>query len=267
MKKLNYYNQVIASSDGYVTPNPGKTLFPTLKFYSKLAYIIYYSNRMAVKGEYDDIQWPNTSIAIFHSLEHCGVKIEIEGMKNFQSFNTAAIFVANHMSSLETLVLPGIIHPVKPVCFIMKAELVDYPFLGAVTGARDPILVGRDNPREDLIKVLDDGAERIKRGKSVVVFPQKTRSSKIDAASFNTLGIKLAKKNNVPVIPVAIISDAWSNGKIIKDYGRIDPAKKVYFCFGEPIYIKGNGADEHQQTIDFIKSKFISHGRGELIKE
>ncbi len=267
MKKFNHYIEIIGNSDTYKTPKTGSALLPTLNFYSKLAYVIYHSSRMAVKGVYDDIQWPNTSLQILHGLESVGVNIEIDGMKNFQSFNTAAIFVANHMSTLETMILPGIIHPVKPVCFVMKEELVEYPFFGAVSGVRDPILVGRDNPREDLMKVLQDGAERVSRGKSVIIFPQKTRSSNIDVASFNTLGIKLAKKNNVPVIPVAIVSDAWSNGKVIKDYGRINPAKTVYISFGKPIYINGNGTDEHQMVIDYIKDKFIFWDRKDLIKE
>jgi len=266
MKRWNNYTEIIGNADSYTTKTNYKPAFPTLRFYLNLAHVIYYSNRMAVKGEYDDIQWPNSSLEILHGLEKSGVEIHIEGMKNFQSFNTAAIFIANHMSSIETLVLPGIIHPVKSVCFIMKEELVDYPIFGPVTGARDPILVGRSNPREDLMKAIADGAERVARGKSIVVFPQKTRSSRIDAASFNTLGIKIAKKNNVPVIPVAIVTDALSNGKIVKDYGKIDPSKKVYFSFGEPIYIKGNGTEEHEQCIEYIKNKFISWGREDLIE-
>jgi 1-acyl-sn-glycerol-3-phosphate acyltransferase len=202
-----------------------------------------------------------------HALENRGLRIEIEGMKNFQSFNTAAIFVSNHMSTLETMILPGIIQPVKPVCFVMKEELVNYPLFGAVSAARDPILVGRDNPREDLMKVIADGSERAQRGKSVVIFPQRTRRSKIDAASFNTLGVKLAKRNNVPVIPIAVVSDAWHNGTLVKDFGKIDPSKRVHISFGAPIYVKGNGAEEHQQVIDFIKSKFVSWNRADLIQE
>lgn len=267
MKNTNYYIETIASSDKYITSSPGNSLFPTLSFYPNLIYIFFYSNRMAVKGTYNDFEWANSSLDTMHALERRGVTIEVEGMKNFQSFDTAAIFVSNHMSTLETMILPGLIQPVKPVCFVMKAELVNYPLFGAVSGARDPILVGRDNPREDLMKVLADGAERVKRGKSVIIFPQKTRSSKIDAASFNTLGIKLAKKNNVPVIPIAVVSDAWGNGKLVKDFGKIEPSKKVYISFGEPIYVNGNGADEHQQVIDFIKSKFIQWNRKDLIKE
>lgn len=266
MKNLNFYIETIASSDCYTTQSKSKSIFPTLSFYLNLVHIFYYSNRMAVNRVYNDFEWANSSLDTMHALEKRGVKIEIDGMKNFQSFDTAGIFVSNHMSTLETLILPGIIQPVKPVCFVMKEELVKYPLFGAVSAARDPILVGRDNPREDLMKVIDGGSERVKRGKSVIIFPQKTRRSKIDASSFNTLGIKLAKRNNVPVIPIAIVSDAWRNGKLVKDFGKIDPSKKVYISFGKPIFVNGNGAEEHQQVIDFIKDKFIHWNRADLIQ-
>jgi len=267
MKNQDKYDDIFAVSDSYISETKKAPLFPTLCFYPKYVHIVYYSNRFAVKGIYDDIRWANSSLDMMHALEKSGVKLVVDGMKNYQSFDTAAVFVANHMSSLETLILPGFIQPVKKVCFVMKQELVEYPLFGALSAARDPILVGRDNPREDLLKVFDDGAERLQRGKSVVIFPQKTRRSKIDEASFNTLGIKLAKKNNVPVIPIAIVSDAWANGKIIKDFGRIHPSKTVYISFGKPIYIKGSGAEEHKQVIDFIKARFTAWNREDLINE
>ena len=65
--------------------------------------------------------------------------------------------------------------------------------------------------------------------------------------------VKLAKKAGVPVVPVALKTDAWGNGKRLKDFGRIDPLKKVYFSFGEPFEVKGKGTEEHQQIIDFIQ--------------
>jgi 1-acyl-sn-glycerol-3-phosphate acyltransferase len=72
-------------------------------------------------------------------------------------------------------------------------------------------------------------------------------------AEFNTLGIKLALKAGVPVVPIALKTDAWGVGKIMKDFGRIDRTKKVRFAFGKPMEIKGRGADEHQAIISFIQ--------------
>ncbi len=65
----------------------------------------------------------------------------------------------------------------------------------------------------------------------------------------------MAKRANVTVIPFALKTDAWQNGKWIKDFGPIDITKKVYFSFGEPIFIESRGDREHKLVIDFIFEK------------
>ncbi len=103
--------------------------------------------------------------------------------------------------------------------------------------------------------MLEGGAERLKRGISIIAFPQTTRTLSFDPVQFNTIGIKLARKANVPVVPLALFTDAWGNGKYLKDFGKIDASKKVYFAFGEPMWVQGRGSDEHQAIISFISRK------------
>jgi len=263
------YKKIFAEKDEYRSdPLINKKPFASLYFYLLHAVrIVYYSNRQAKKNIYDDIKWVHSSIDVLESLEKTGIRFIVTGMNNIKSFDGPAIFVGNHMSILETFVLPCLIHPIKKVVFVMKEELLKFPLFGPVSGARDPIVVGRQNPREDLMSVLNQGSERIKKGKSVIIFPQRTRSRYFDPNSFNTLGIKLAKRNNVPIVPIAIVSDAWGNGKLLKDFGKIDPSKEVRISFGEPIYIKGNGNEEHQKVLDYISSKFVEWGRYDLIKK
>ena len=90
---------------------------------------------------------------------------------------------------------------------------------------------------------------------SVLIFPQTTRDLRFDPKKFNTLGIKLAKRAKVPVIPVAVKTDAWGMGKWAKDFGRFNPSKLVRVSFGEPVHISGNDKTEHRSTIDFIRAK------------
>ncbi|MBW2177934.1 MAG: hypothetical protein JRH03_13480, partial [Deltaproteobacteria bacterium] len=52
----------------------------------------------------------------------------------------------------------------------------------------------------------------LQRNVSVLVFPQTTRGLRFDPDKFNTLGIKLARRAKVPVIPVAVKADAWGVG-------------------------------------------------------
>ena len=69
------------------------------------------------------------------------------------------------------------------------------------------------------------------------------------------LGIKLAKRANVPVIPIALKTDAWGVGQRFKDFGKIDPLKPVRICFGDPLDLKGSGKEDHKFIIEFITGK------------
>jgi len=268
MQKQYVFLNRISDNDEYKT-NPvslGKKIFPSLYFFPNMLRILIYSNRQAKKGIYDDARWFDSSIDTLKSLERAGIQFHITGMDNIRKAEGPVVFVSNHMTTLETMILPSIIRPIKPVLYVIKEELGKYPLFGPIALAREPILVGRENPREDLKIVLEEGSKKLQEGKSVIIFPQKTRSMVFDPALFNSLGNKLAKRNNVPVIPLALITDAWGNGKLVKEVGKIDPKKPVHLAFGQPIYITGNGAEEHQKIIEFIAGKFKEWGRPELVK-
>jgi 1-acyl-sn-glycerol-3-phosphate acyltransferase len=234
--------------------------FPGLGFYAWFAYIVCRGSNRARLGHYGDADWSRNSLEVLHELEAVGVQIEITGTDHFSRLEGPCVFIGNHMSTLEAFVLPTIIQPLKPVAFVVKKSLVEYPIFGHLMRARNPIVVGRTNPREDLKAVLEGGVERLKSGISIVVFPQKTRSALFDPAAFNSIGIKLAKRAQVPVIPLALKTDAWGSGAHFKDFGKIDPGKAVHFAFGEPLWVQGNGAAEHQQVVEFIREHLVSWG-------
>ncbi len=229
-------------------------LHSLISFYPQIFRIIWKNSRKAVRGVYDGDDWADSSLEILRALENVGVRLEITGLDNLKSFEGPAVFIANHMSTLETFVLPCIIQPVKPATFVVKKSLVSTPVFGPIMRSRDPIMVGRINPREDLKAVLNEGAKKIEQGISIIIFPQSTRSAVFNPEEFNSLGIKLALKAGVPVVPVALKTDAWGTGKIIKDFGPVDKNKKVFFAFGKPMKIKDRGAEEHQKVIDFIQN-------------
>jgi 1-acyl-sn-glycerol-3-phosphate acyltransferase len=85
------------------------------------------------------------------------------------------------------------------------------------------------------------------------VFPQTTRTVSFDPAQFNTIGVKLAARAGVPVVPLALKTDAWGNGKWIRDFGPVDRSQPVHFRFGEPVAPEGKGARAQEITIEFIR--------------
>ncbi len=110
---------------------------------------------------------------------------------------------------------------------MVKESLVRHPLFGDVMRSRDPIVVGRTDPRKDLEAVMNGGMELLSKGISIVIFPQSTRSVEFRPEEFNSLGVKLAKKAGVKVVPVALKTDFWGNGKVIRELGPLD-SRKTY---------------------------------------
>jgi 1-acyl-sn-glycerol-3-phosphate acyltransferase len=229
--------------------------FPTPSFYSKFFRIVYRASVKARKGKYGYTEWSYSSHEVLWALESVGVKVEFTGIENIRRLESPCVFIGNHMSMFETTVLPAVIQPIRDVTFVVKQSLLDYPVFRHVMRSRDPIAVTRDNPREDFKAVMEGGVERLRKGISIIVFPQTTRSSTFDPEQFNSIGVKLAARAKVPVVPIALLTDTWGNGRWLKDLGPVDPKKTVYFDFGKPIEIQGRGAEEHQRIVEFIGAK------------
>lgn len=231
------------------------TTIPTICFYPQAFYVIWKAARMAKQGIYTEGDWAKSSFDIVKALETCGVHLQVRGMEHVIANTEPCVFIGNHMSTLETFVLPTLISPYKPAAFVIKQSLVNYPLFKHVALSRNPVVVNRTNPREDLKTVLSQGCERLEAGTSVIVFPQTTRTTTFNAEQFNSIGIKLARKAKVPIIPLALKTDAWSNGQRLKDFGPILPDKKVYFEFGAPIDSSGNSKEIQENIIQFIQQK------------
>ncbi|MBQ7607188.1 MAG: 1-acyl-sn-glycerol-3-phosphate acyltransferase [Desulfovibrionaceae bacterium] len=237
-----------------VFPLPKKKhLFPTPLFYAKLlAGPMRWLCVMARKGKCDDVCWAHGSRWFADLVEEMGAQIIVEGLEHLRSVQKPCVIVANHMSTLETFVLPAIVRPVTPVTFVVKKSLVSLPFFGAVMRSRNPVVVGRTNPREDLTHVLTEGVQRLKDGISLIIFPQSSRMADFDPKQFNSIGEKLAKKACVPLLPLALKTDAWAAGSVIKEIAQFRPERPIHFRFAEAMMVTGNSKAIHESLITFI---------------
>ena len=137
------------------------------------------------------------------------------------------------------MVLPAIIAPHREVTFVVKESLVRHPLFGHVMRSRDPIVVGRTDPRKDLETVMNKGPELISKGSSIIIFPQSTRSLVFKPEDFNSLGVKLARKTGVKVIPVALKTDFWGQGKLIKELGPLTAKSLSVSGLGNHFLLRG----------------------------
>ncbi|MGD1975370.1 MAG: lysophospholipid acyltransferase family protein [Desulfobacterales bacterium] len=260
------YHQLLRSEFGYQTPPRRKvfgSFFPSwlnFIYYVRLVSIITHAGIVGRRGNLDDEKWAWFSHRIVKTVESVGGKVNISGLEALSHQSGPVVYIANHMSLLETLVLPGIALAFNRVNFVIKEELRHYPVAKHFMIALKLIAVSRQNPRDDLKVVMREGSKFISSGGSIFIFPQATRSVEFDVEGFNTLGIKLAARNGVPVVPVAVKTDFQQNGKWIKELGPIDPHKTIYFKFGEPLVVEGKGRQAHQDVIDFIVQNLLAWG-------
>jgi 1-acyl-sn-glycerol-3-phosphate acyltransferase len=258
MKELEMNYLEIKKASYTSTPEPVSPLskrLPSFVFYCRFIGVVVQAAYRAKKGRYPDDVWGLDSLRILRLLEDAGLRFNITGFDHMEHLGRPCVFIGNHMSIMETLVLPAIVLPYTRVTFVVKESLLHYPVFKHVMRSRNPVAVTRQNPRQDLKTVLSEGSERLSNGISVIVFPQTTRSTGFDAEHFGSIGTKLARKADAPIIPVALKTDAWQNGKWSKDFGGFVPDMPVNIAFGEPITISGKGTAEHQQIVDFITGK------------
>jgi 1-acyl-sn-glycerol-3-phosphate acyltransferase len=223
-------------------------------FLSSYMGIVLRTRKEARRGDYGTKEWTDSSIEIFRLIQKIGGRFIITGMENIIKNSAPVIFLSNHISTLETMIFPALIAPHREVTFVVKESLVKHPLFGDVMRSRNPIVVGRTDPRKDFETVMNEGLDLLSKGVSIIIFPQSTRSDIFNPAEFNSLGVKLAKKAGVDVVPVAIKTDFWGNGKIIKEIGKLDHTKLIYMKFGEPFAVQGPGKEENQFVINFIQS-------------
>lgn len=222
-----------------------------IHFYTLMCWHVLGAYVDDVLGRRSDARFINHCVGVLRAVEAAGGRVEIRGTQHLRVAGPVVI-VGNHMSTLETHLMPAAVMPHRAISVVIKESLRRYPVFGRVMRSVNPIAVSRTNPREDLVTVLEEGAKALALGRSPVIFPQSTRTTIFDPAQFNTLGVKLAKRGGVPVIPLALKTDFWGNGTRIKDFGAVTPAKTVYLEFGAPLTIHGTGKDEHAQVVAFI---------------
>lgn len=262
MKETNdHITKFLLTSDTYFTTEDtrrhlGDRLALNTRLYFMTRYIArcFSTRSAATKGLYDTAYWVSSSHDVFRLIEGCGGRFRITGLENIRNSRGPVIFISNHMSTLETMIFPGLIQPLKDITFIVKDALVRHWVFGAVMRSRNPIVLNRANPREDFREVMEQGLERISRGISVIIFPQHTRRLEFVPGEFNSLGIKLAARAGIPVIPVAIKTDFWGNGRYTNYLGPIRRWKPIHIAFGKQFTVIGSGKEEHQKVIEWIQS-------------
>ncbi|RJQ86178.1 MAG: 1-acyl-sn-glycerol-3-phosphate acyltransferase [Desulfobacteraceae bacterium] len=129
-----------------------------------------------------------------------GIKVRIIGLEHIDP-SRSAIYMSNHQSNFDIPVFFSAL----PVQFrwLAKAELFRIPIFGQGMRGAGYISIDRSD-RKSAMKSLAHAAESIRNGKSVLLFPEGTRSADGTLLPFKSGGFILAVDAGVPIVPMAV---------------------------------------------------------------
>ena len=170
--------------------------------------------------------WPRFSNWLLYKT--CRIKILVLGIENIPE--PPFVVVSNHQGQWETFYYQYLFFPLTT---LLKKELLLIPIWGWALWLLRPIAIDRGSPRSSLKKVLVEGGIKLKKGFVILFFPEGTRNKPNEVGKFARSGFELAKRNEVPVLPLAHNSGScWPAHKFLKYPGNIilkigKPLKKI----------------------------------------
>jgi len=161
-------------------------------------------------------------------------------------WNQPAILMANHESYMD---VPAIIAscPV-PLRFVARKEVFKTPIMGQAMWVTGQISVDRSN-RTQAIKSLSKAAKRIANGRTVLVFPEGTRSNDGVFGSFKKGGFMLALESGAPIIPVGLSGTR----ELVPRGSWMFRSARVGIVVGNPIETKGLTVEDRDQLMERVK--------------
>jgi len=111
------------------------------------------------------------------------------------------LFVSNHDGYADIPAFMTAI-PEKQFGFVAKEELAKIPIFAKWIVRIRSIMLLRDDPRIAL-KVFQEGEDMLKRGFSLVIFPEGTRAKGKEMIPFQKGSLRMALRTGSPIIPVA----------------------------------------------------------------
>ena len=188
-----------------------------------------------------------------------GFQIDIEG-RDAIDWSQPYFVAANHQSFLDIPVLfvavPSGLH------FVVKSELKRIPFLAWYIAAMGMIFVNRKNP-EQARESIRRTAEAAKSGKTILLFPEGTRSLDGKIGRLKSGMLAAAAESSVPILPVAIAGTGEGMAKAWVPRYR---SRRIKVRFGRPMSTEGLNTEHRHELARRLRGELESLHSG-LVQE
>jgi 1-acyl-sn-glycerol-3-phosphate acyltransferase len=181
-----------------------------------------------------------------------GVRVRVLHPERLEA-GTSVVVAANHESFYDILVLLARL-PMS-VRFLAKRNLFRLPFLGWSIAAAGFIPVDRET-RSRNTGVVDAALARLQKGRSLVVFPEETRTPTGELLPFKTGAALIALRSGLPLLPLGLAGTL----RIQRRGGFTITPSRVTLSVGEPIEAAGRPASDRGALTEELR------GRIELLR-
>ena len=209
--------------------------------------------------------WAGLCFNTVTTAERLGMNVIVEGFEQRKAHDGPVLYLCNHTSTTETILLPPILLAFGPFSYVAKASLAHLPFLETAARRMGMVPVTRTSPREDLLNILNVGTERIGGGNSFLIYPQGTRCEVFSRKRYSSIGAKLAERAGCPVVPIVVDTRCQPTRKtgllrkIFKDYGPVDTSRDIRVACG-PVIPCAKSKVLHEAAFDWMATKLESWG-------
>ncbi len=193
--------------------------------------------------------WSRTQLWMLEKL--CGLSYSVEGLDHVPE--GAHVSMWKHSSAWETIAQASIL---PPQAWVLKRELMWIPMVGWAVRCLKPIAINRKAGASAVNQVLDQGAQRLKEGLWVLIFPEGTRVAPGEVRKYGISGALLASRAGCKIVPVAHdAGEFWPRRGWLKRPGTITVR------IGPPIDAAGREPRElNEQVRAWIESQLASLG-------
>ena len=141
-------------------------------------------------------KWLTDTVFVFAP----GMRRDVIGMENIDP-KQAYVVVLNHQSMVDILSIYNL-----PLVFkwVSKKEVYRIPLVGRLLLMHGDIVINRASAKEAMQLVHSKGKEWLKKGASVSIFPEGTRSKDGEIHNFKAGAFILAKDAGVPILPIVL---------------------------------------------------------------
>ncbi len=146
-----------------------------------------------------------------------GLDYDVRGRENVPG--GPVIFAFKHQSAWDTIVIPLL---VDDPAIVLKRELTWIPLYGWYLLRTGMIAVDRSGGARALKKMVRVAKARVAAGRSIVIYPEGTRTRPGERRPYHVGIAALYKALDIPVVPVALDSGRyWARRSLIRRPGTI----------------------------------------------